>query len=84
MESCSRRAVFSETAGDAELTMLFPLYLSRILLNQGQGASLGQKATPWPLTLILAKPEMVNFYYLEISKIQNTKVSNNLFLELCI
>lgn len=64
--------------------MLFPLYLSRILLNQGQGASLGQKATPWPLTLILAKPEMVNFYYLEISKIQNTKVSNNLFLELCI
>jgi len=49
--------------------MILPLYFSHSLLNQGQGASLGQKATSL-LIFIQAKPEVVNFHYSEINKIQ--------------
>lgn len=58
--------------------MILPLYLSHILLNKGKGASLGQKGICL-LTFILAKPEVVSFYYQEKIKY---KVSKE-FLELC-
>lgn len=45
MENCPRTAAFFKTTEYAELTMILHHYLSHILLNQGQEASLGQKAT---------------------------------------